>query len=236
MQTILSQVTILTLFPRTVENLLSYGAIGKFLSGDKSQFRALSIRDFGLGNHKSVDDSPYGGGPGMVLRADVMERAWLKATENSILPVRTIFMSPQGQTLRQPLARRFAEQWSEHHWVILCGHYEAIDQRFLDKYVDEEVSLGDFVLTGGELASMVFLEAVIRVIPGVVLNAQSTESDSFEYGEGWLKHPQYTRPLEFQGAKVPDVLLSGDHQKIQEFRRSESLRITQSKRPDLTKK
>ena len=187
----------------------------------------INIRDFSKDKHKKVDDTPYGGGAGMVMRADVVYDAFKSVeTPNSKL----IYLTPQGKTLNQAKVEELAKN---EHLILLCGHYEGIDQRVIDKIVDEEISIGDYVLTGGEIPAMVLIDSVSRYIEGVIKN-DSKKEESFS--QGLLEYPQYTRPEEFEGQKVPEVLLSGHHQKIEKWRKEQAIKITLNKRPDLIKK
>ena len=184
----------------------------------------INIRDFSNNKHKKVDDTPYGGGSGMVMMPDVVYRAYESVKTKD---AKVIYMTPQGKKLDQKKVEDLAKQ---NHLIILCGHYEGIDQRVLDKIVDEEVSIGDYVLTGGEIPAMVLIDSVSRYVEGV-LNKESIKEESFS--NGLLEYPQYTRPEVFEGEKVPDILLSGNHQNIDKWRKQKSLEITKSKRPDL---
>jgi tRNA (guanine37-N1)-methyltransferase len=194
-------------------------------------FRFIQIRDFATDKHRTVDDTPYGGGEGMVMRADVLKAAWKKALPRKSPKACTVFLSPQGRKLDRDLVVALSQY---QHLVLVCGHYEGIDERFIEKYVDLEVSIGDYVLTGGELPALVLADAVARRIPGVVGKEGSVLKDSLE--DGLLKYPQYTRPREFEGAEVPAVLLSGNHAAIAEWRKGQSLERTARKRPDLLEK
>ncbi len=238
--------TVLSLFPEAVRAALDFSLIKKSLTAGRIELNTVQIRDFSTDKHKTVDDSPYGGGEGMLMRADVLHRAWASvalekgvaesSTDESSLgstvsaAVHTVFLSPQGKPLTSEKARQLA---SFEHLVLVCGHYEGVDQRFIDLCVDEELSIGDYVLTGGELAAAVVVDAVSRFIPSVVQNLESVNRDSFE--GGLLKYPQYTRPPVFESLPVPEVLLGGDHKKIEAWRKEQSLKVTQEKRPDLLK-
>ena len=215
---------ILTLFPEMFEPI-NQSILGRAQEKNIIDINVINIRDFSENKHKKVDDTPYGGGAGMVIMPDVVYRAY-KSIDN-IENAKVIYMSPQGQTLNQAKVESLAK---EDHLIILCGHYEGIDQRVLDKIVDEEISIGDYVLTGGELGSMVTCDAVIRLLEGAI-RQESHEDDSF--ADGLLEYPQYTRPLEFDGNVVPDVLLSGHHENIRKWRKYQSLKKTYLKRPDL---
>ncbi len=216
---------ILTLFPEMFDNL-KQSIIGKAQQKELIDINLVNIRDFSTDKHKKVDDTPYGGGAGMVMMPDVVYRAYQSVkTENS----KVIYMSPQGAKLNQKKVEDLAKQ---EHLIILCGHYEGIDQRVLDKIVDEEISIGDYVLTGGEIPAMVLVDSVSRYVEGV-LKQDSIKEESFS--NGLLEYPQYTRPEVFEGEKVPEILLSGHHEKIEEWRKQKSLEITKQKRPDLLK-
>ena len=215
---------VLTLFPEMFSSL-NESMIGRAVKNKKININIVNIRDFSENKHKKVDDTPYGGGAGMVMMPDVVYRAYnsLEKKENA----KVIYMSPQGKKLDQ---KKVLELSKENHLIILCGHYEGIDQRVLDKIVDEEISIGDYVLTGGELPAMVLIDSVSRYVEGV-LKKDSIKEESFS--ENLLEYPQYTRPEVFEGEKVPDVLLSGNHKEIEKWRKEKSLEITKKKRPDL---
>lgn len=214
---------ILTLFPEMF-SALKESVIGRAVKNRQIEINAINIRDFSKEKHKKVDDTPYGGGSGMVMMPDVVYRAYESVKTKD---AKVIYMTPQGKKLDQKKVEDLAKQ---NHLIILCGHYEGIDQRVLDKIVDEEVSIGDYVLTGGEIPAMVLIDSVSRYVEGV-LNKESIKEESFS--NGLLEYPQYTRPEVFEGKKVPDILLSGNHQNIDKWRKQKSLEITKSKRPDL---
>jgi tRNA (guanine37-N1)-methyltransferase len=219
----------LTLFPEVFNAVLGSSLLGKAHQNGVVTFGLTQIRDFSTDKHRTVDDTPYGGGEGMLLKVDVLHAAWKAVQEK--LPegkTRTILMSPQGLLLTQEKAKELVQY---QNLIIVCGHYEGVDERFLDLCVDEELSIGDYVLTGGELPAMVVADTVTRLLPGVVGNEDSVKNDSLE--GGLLKYPQYTRPKEFQGLEVPAILMSGDHAKIEKWRKEQSIRRTQEKRPDL---
>lgn len=216
---------ILTLFPEMFENL-KQSIIGRAIEKNIININLINIRDFSKDKHKKVDDTPYGGGAGMVMKSDVVYSAYNSIKDKN---ARVIYMSPQGKTLNQ---EKVEELSKEEHLVILCGHYEGIDQRVLDKIVDEEISIGDYVLTGGELPAMVLIDSVSRYVEGV-LKEDSIKEESFS--NGLLEYPQYTRPEVFEGEKVPEILLSGHHENISKWRKEKSLEITKKKRPELIK-
>ena len=216
---------ILTLFPDMFENL-KQSIIGRAIEKNIININLINIRDFSKDKHKKVDDTPYGGGAGMIMKPDVVYSAYNSIKDKN---AKVIYMSPQGNTLNQ---KKVEELSKEEHLVILCGHYEGIDQRVLDKIVDEEISIGDYVLTGGELPAMVLIDSVSRYVEGV-LKEDSIKEESFS--NGLLEYPQYTRPEVFEGEKVPEILLSGHHENIDKWRKEKSLEITKKKRPELIK-
>jgi tRNA (guanine37-N1)-methyltransferase len=220
---------VLTLFPEMIEAYLRQGVLARAISRGLADISLINIRDFARGSHKITDDRPYGGGDGMVMKAGPISRA-LTSVDRITGISRVILLSPQGERFSQSVA------WDMSRWnqlILICGRYEGVDERILSTYVDLELSVGDYILTGGELGAMVVIDAVARLIPGVLGGEKSSLEDSFE--DGLLKYPQYTRPRTFQGIDVPEVLLSGDHEKIRVWRRKESLRRTVEKRPDLLK-
>ena len=214
---------VLTLFPEMFQ-ALEQSIIGKAKEKNLININLVNIRDFSKDKHKKVDDTPYGGGAGMVIRPDVVYDAFKSLkSENA----KVLYMSPQGNILNQ---KKVEDLSKEQHLIILCGHYEGIDQRVIDKIVDEEISIGDYVLTGGELPAMVLIDTVSRYVEGVI-NQNSIEEETFS--NGLLEYPQYTRPEIFEGEKVPDVLLSGHHKNIEKWRQDKSIELTKKKRPDL---
>lgn len=216
---------ILTLFPE-IFTPLKESIIGRAVENHRIEINLTNIRDFSKDKHKKVDDTPYGGGAGMIIRSDVVYDTYKSIkSENA----KVIYMSPKGTLLNQEKVKQLSK---ENHLIIICGHYEGIDQRVLDEIVDEEISIGDYVLTGGELPAMVLVDSVSRYVEGV-LNEKSTSEESFS--NGLLEYPQYTRPEEFRGKKVPEVLLSGHHENIKKWREEKSLEITKKNRPDLLK-
>lgn len=222
------KITILTLFPEMFTGFLTESIIGRAVRSGSLKIEIENLRNFGHGTRRQVDDTPYGGGAGMVLKADVVVPAIKKIKEGDPL-AKVILLTPQGRRLEQKLVRELA---SEEGLILVCGHYEGFDERIRD-YVDEEISIGDYVLTGGELGAAVIIDAVSRLIPGVLGKDESVQVESFE--GGLLEFPQYTRPEEFEGKKVPEVLLSGNHAKIEKWRKDESLKKTKKRRPDLLK-
>ena len=225
------QFDVLTLFPEMFDALDS-SIIGRAKEKGLININLINIRDFSKNKHKKVDDTPYGGGAGMVMQPDVVYDAYSFAVSNTKenAKPKVIYMSPQGKKLDQ---KKVEELSKEKHLILLCGHYEGIDQRVLDTIVDEEISIGDYVLTGGELPAMVLIDSISRYVEGV-LSEDSTQEESFS--QGLLEYPQYTRPEIFKGKKVPEILLSGNHQEIDKWRREQSLKITLKKRKDLLDK
>jgi tRNA (guanine37-N1)-methyltransferase len=221
------RVSVLTLFPDMFPGPLGVSLVGQALAAGLWSLTTLQIRDFGLGKHRQVDDTPAGGGAGMVLRADVLGPA-LDAARSGNPDAPLIYLSPRGRPLNQDLAKNLAAGPGA---VLLAGRFEGIDERVIAGRELVEVSIGDYVLSGGELAAMVLIDACVRLLPGVLGAEESLASESFE--SGLLEYPQYTRPREWEGKSIPDVLLSGDHKAIEAWRRAESLRVTAERRPDL---
>ena len=217
---------VLTLFPEMFRPL-EESIIGRAKEKGLIEINLINIRDFSKDKHKKVDDTPYGGGAGMVLMPNVVYDAYSSIKKEK---AKVIYLSPQGKALNQDKVKELSK---ESHLILLCGHYEGIDQRVLDEIVDEEISIGDYVLTGGELPAMVLIDSVSRYVEGV-LNEESTNEESFS--NNLLEYPQYTRPEEFRGIKVPEVLISGHHENIKKWREQKSLEITKLKRPDLLRK
>jgi len=217
---------ILTLFPEMFRSPLEESIIGKARDAGLIHVNLFNIRDYAEGKHRVTDDYPYGGGKGMIMKPEPIIRG-ITAIQSDSPAVRVILMTPQGYPLTQEAVKRLARQ---SHLLLICGRYEGVDERIRD-VVDEEISIGDYVLTGGELAALVVIDAVSRQIPGVLGDENASGDDSFS--QGLLEHPQYTRPREFAGRKVPEVLVSGDHQAIEQWRRQEALRRTWKRRPDL---
>ena len=216
---------VVTLFPGSFPGTLGMSICGKALDRGIWALKTLDIRDFAVDRHKTVDSSPYGGGPGMVLRPDVLDRT-LEAVSH--VPGRRICLSPRGRRFDQAFAKELAH---EPGVVLVCGRYEGIDQRVIEAREMEEVSLGDFVLTGGEIAAQALLDATVRLLPGVIGSEQGLDEESFE--DGLLEYPQYTHPKIWKGRSVPEVLLSGNHKKIAEWKKQQSELVTRSYRPDL---
>ncbi len=220
------KIDILTLFPEMFDGMLDNSILKKAQEKKAVQINRINFRDYSTNKHKTVDDYPYGGGNGMVLKPEPIFSA-VEAIPD-FQKARIIMLTPQGKPYNQKIAEELKE---ERHLILLCGHYEGFDERIREHLVTDEISIGDFVLTGGEIASMVIIDSVVRLLPGVLGNDESAETDSFS--NGLLEYPQYTRPPEFRGWKVPEVLLSGHHQNIEEWRKQESLKRTHLKRPDL---
>src|SRR3989304_1213596 len=218
---------ILTLFPNMFSSPLQESILGKAIEKGLIQIQTINIRDFTLDKHQVADDSPYGGGQGMVMKVEPIARA-IESAKSQNPSARTVYLPPRGKPFNQDLARRLS---TRHHLILLCGRYEGVDERARELFIDEEISIGDYVLTGGELAAMVLIDAVSRFIPGVLGSDRSAEEDSFF--NSLLEYPQYTRPFSFRGSCVPEVLLSGNHAAISLWRRKEALRRTSSRRPDL---
>ncbi len=234
----------MTLFPESFNLFKNLGVVGSALRGERGQNKIslidVNIRDYAPNKWKKVDDAPYGGGAGMVLRPDVLAEAFNQAILSqyeSRDELHVVYLSPRGQTWNQKLCQKMAS-WLRNEngkdFVFICGRYEGVDERFLEHYVDEHISLGDFILSGGEIAAMAIIDSLCRLIPGVLGNQETTREESFE--DDLLEYPQYTRPPVFEGKSVPEVLLSGHHQKIQEYRDSERQRLTKKYRPDLLEK
>lgn len=219
---------IMTLFPDMIIQGLNTSITGRAMQKDLIRIEAVNIRDFTTEKHGQVDDYPYGGGAGMVMQAEPIYRTWEAITSRMEKKPRVVYMTPQGSVFHQGMAEEFAK---EEDLIILCGHYEGVDERVLDLIVTDQVSIGDYVLTGGELPAMVMVDCISRLVPGVLNNNLSAEFESFQ--ENLLEYPQYTRPEEFMGRRVPDILLSGHHAKIEQWRREQSIQRTKERRPDL---
>ncbi len=219
---------VITLFPDAFPGVLGQSLTGKALKDGLWQLDTIDLRPFGIGKHRNVDDTPAGGGAGMVLRPDVVAAAIEEARVRAQAPLPLIYLSPRGKPFTQSMARGLAAGPGA---TLLCGRFEGVDQRVLDHYGILEVSMGDYVLTGGEIAAQALLDASVRLIPGVLGNADSTEDES--HSNGLLEHPQYTKPPEWQGRTIPDVLLSGHHGEIAKWRRCEAEKLTAERRPDM---
>ncbi|MDD6491133.1 MAG: tRNA (guanosine(37)-N1)-methyltransferase TrmD [Firmicutes bacterium] len=226
---------VLTLFPEMILQGLDTSIIGRAMAKNIITLEAVNIRDYTTNKHKKVDDYPYGGGAGMLMQAQPVYDAWKAVVEKINAgkgkKPRVIYLTPQGKTFRQSMAREFAE---EENLIFLCGHYEGIDERVLEEIVTDYVSIGDYVLTGGELPTMVMIDAISRMVPGVLSNKESGESESFS--NYLLEYPQYSRPEIWHEKRVPEVLLSGDHKKVEEWRLEQSLERTRKARSDLYEK
>jgi len=225
-------ISLLTLFPEMFPGSLQYSLSGKALEKGVWSFSAIDIRNFAVDRHKTVDDTPFGGGAGMVMRPDVIEKALLSVPS----PGRKIYLSPRGKVLTQPLVRSLAE---ESFLTVLCGRYEGVDQRVLDAHDFEEISIGDYILSGGEPAALILMDACIRLLPGVMGNETTSDEESFT--RNMLEYPHYTRPAEWTDSsgtehKVPEILRSGHHGAVKTWREEQSLRLTRERRPDLLEK
>jgi len=226
-------ISVVTLFPDMVKSVLETSIIGRAIGKGTVTVSYINPRDFSTDAYKTVDDHPYGGGIGMVLKVDILDKALSHTIDAAQIPrdkTHIILTDPRGKTFRQASARSLT---AYEHLVFICGHYEGVDER-VRSLADEEISIGDFVVTGGESPAVLMIDAVVRLMPGVLKHDAATRSESFE--EGFLEYPQYTRPLEHKGVRVPDVLLSGNHKKIDEWRRDQAHKVTMNKRPDLLKK
>lgn len=219
---------VLTLFPEMITQGLNTSITGRAIENGRLSVNAVNIRDYSTDKHLKVDDYPYGGGAGLVMRADPICKAYDDLVTKIGSKPRVVYMTPVGYTFTQDMAKEFAK---EEELIILCGHYEGVDERAIESIVTDQVSIGDYVLTGGELAAMVVIDAVSRLVPGVLHNDESAVTDSFE--NGLLEYPQYTRPDVYNGMAVPDVLLSGNHANVDKWRLEQSLIRTKKYRPDL---
>ena len=224
----MKQFFVLTLFPEMIEQTLSHSIMGRAQKEGHISVEAVNIRDFTLNKHKHVDDYPYGGGAGMVMQAEPVYLAYQSVAEKLPKKPKVLYMSPQGKVFNQRMAEELAQ---EEEIVFLCGHYEGIDERVLEEIVDEEVSIGDYVLTGGELPALVIMDAVSRLVGGVLHNEDSAEFDSFH--DNLLEYPQYSRPEVWRDKAVPPILMSGHHANVEKWRREQSLIRTLERRPDL---
>ncbi|MFT6118275.1 MAG: tRNA (guanine37-N1)-methyltransferase [Yoonia sp.] len=220
---------IITLFPQAFPGVLGESLMGRALKDGLWQLQTYDLRDYGIGKHKNVDDTPAGGGAGMVLRADVLEAAIndARAGAKGVMPI--LYLSPRGKPMDQKMMRGLAA--NTDGVTLLCGRFEGVDERILEHFGIQEISLGDFVMTGGELAAQALIDATVRLLPGVLGNAESAVEESFS--NGLLEHPQYTKPAQWQGRPIPDVLLSGNHKKIARWRQDQSEEITKARRPEL---
>ncbi|MDP3973859.1 MAG: tRNA (guanosine(37)-N1)-methyltransferase TrmD [Candidatus Daviesbacteria bacterium] len=223
------RISIITLFPEVFEPILNSSILKRAQAKGKVKFELINLREFGEGKHQVVDGRPYGGGAGMILKADVLAKA-VRSLKTENLKLKTILMSASGTPYKQKKAQEFSKL---DQLIIVCGHYEGVDQRFIDKYIDEEASIGDYVLTGGEIPAMVIVDSVTRLIPGVLEKPEATENESFSDSSLLLEYPQYTRPEKFEDQKVPDVLLSGNHAEIAKWRMEQSIKKTRKTRPEL---
>ena len=222
---------VLTLFPEMIEQGLHTSIIGRAIAGGYLSINAVNIRDYAFNKHQKVDDYPYGGGAGMLMQAEPVYLSYEAIKEKIGYRPRVVYLTPQGKVFHQEMAKELAQ---ERDLVFLCGHYEGIDERVLDEIVTDYVSIGDYVLTGGELPAMVMMDSISRMVPGVLSNQESGETESF--AGNLLEYPQYSRPEEWHGQKVPPVLLSGHHANIEAWRREQSVMRTAKRRPDLLKK
>lgn len=223
------KISILTLFPQMFEGPFSYSLVKKAIDKKRVEIEFVNIRNFGMGKHKIVDDKPYGGGRGMILRVDVLEKAINNTRNNKLSPKnqRVVLLDPQGKTFNQKRAEEFS---ALTHLILVCGHYEGIDSR-IEYFVDEKISIGDFIVSGGEIPAMLVADATVRLIKGN-LDKEVTNIESFS---PFLEYPQYTRPKVYKSYSVPEILLSGNHKKIEEWRKTIALKHTRSLRPDLIK-
>ncbi len=218
---------ILTIFPGLFDSPLNEGIIKRAKEKGSITVNLTNIRDFAVDKHAMTDDRPFGGGEGMVMKAEPLAAA-IKSIKHEEGKTRIILLSPQGEQFTQ---RKAAELASESHLMLICGRYEGVDERFNEEYVTDEISIGDYILTGGELAAMVVVDSITRLLPGVLGCTASMENDTFS--RNLLKHPQYTRPRDYEGKRVPDILLSGDHKKIEDYRFIASVKRTLTRRPEL---
>lgn len=227
------RVDIMTLFPDLVETVLSESIIGRARTAGLIDIHTHNIRDYSEDKHRRVDDTPYGGGKGMLMAAPPIYNCYsaVMAEGEKSEKVKVLYMSPRGRTFNQEMAKEFS---GFDRIVILCGHYEGVDQRIIDEIIDEELSVGDYVLTGGEIPACIVTDAVCRLVPGVLSEAECFEKESFE--DGLLEYPQYTRPFEFHGMTVPEVLISGHHANIEKWRHEKAVEITKKNRPDMAEK
>jgi tRNA (guanine37-N1)-methyltransferase len=243
----MKKIWIITLFPNYFDPLINFGITGAALRGErgnKIDVHTVQLRNYTPKDYKGVDDAPYGGGAGMVMRADVLKEALMKGVveaggygEDFKEKLHVVFPGPRGKTWDNRYCKDFAERFSKdgsRDLVFICGRYEGIDERFLNLYVDEQISLGDYILTGGEIPTMAIIDSALRFFSGVLGNKESATQESFQ--QNLLEHPQYTRPKVFDGTDVPDILMSGHHEKIAKYQKEEALRMTKIHRPDLLTK
>lgn len=223
------KITVLTLFPKFIESILDYSVIGNSIKNSIVKLDVVDIRDFSLNKHKKVDDEIFGGGAGMLMTAQPIYDAIKSVKDNDS---KVIYMSPQGKVLNQEMCKELSK---ERHIILLCGHYEGIDSRIVNNYVDFELSVGDYVLSGGEIPALIVIDSVCRLIEDVLGNKDSAVTDS-HYNEFLLQYDVFTRPREFNGIEVPEVLFSGNHKKIEEWKKNSSIENTKNKRPDLYSK
>ena len=221
---------VLTLFPEMIEQGLSTSITGRAMQKGLVSLHAVNIRDYADNKHRKVDDYTYGGGAGMLMQAQPVYDACMSVQSTMDRPARVVYMTPQGSIFTQKKAQELAQ---EEDLIILCGHYEGIDERVLEEVVTDEISIGDYVLTGGELPALVVMDSVSRMVDGVLGNSESAEDESF--AGMYLEYPQYTRPRVFEGLEVPEVLLNGNHKAIEEWRLTEAMKLTMERRPDLLK-
>ena len=243
----MKKIWIITLFPNYFDSLINFGITGSALRGERGsnlEIKTIQLRNYTPKDYQGVDDAPYGGGAGMVMRADVLKEAFMKGIvedggygDNFKEKLHVVFPGPRGKTWDNSYCKEFAGRFSAEgskDLVFICGRYEGIDERFLNLYVDEQISLGDFIFTGGEIPTMAIIDSFMRFFSGVLGNKESAEHESFQ--SNMLEHPQYTRPKVFDGVPVPEILTSGNHQKIAIYQKEEGLRITKIHRPDLLEK
>ncbi len=221
---------VMTLFPEMINDGLNHSIISRAVENNLISVNPINIRDYTPSKHKKVDDYPYGGGAGLVMQVEPIYNTFMSIKDKIGENTKVVYMSPKGRVFNQEIAKELSK---EQDLVILCGHYEGVDQRIIDEIVTDEISIGDYILTGGELSAMVVIDSVSRLIPSVLGKAESFEDESFS--DGLLEYPQYTRPQSFLGREVPEVLLSGNHGKIKEWRLQKSMEITLERRPDILK-
>jgi tRNA (guanine37-N1)-methyltransferase len=225
------KVHILTLFPEMFPGPLGYSIVGKALEEKVWSLKLINLQNFSKKGPKYVDDKPYGGGSGMIIKSEIIDKALKETTKKIKKNYSLVFLTPKGKKLNQGKIKKFVKK---DNLILVCGKYEGIDQRVIDAWKMEEISMGDYILSGGEIAAMSLIDSCVRLLPNVLGSAKSLENETFE--NNLLEYPQYTKPREWLGKKVPEVLLSGNHRKINEWKKKESIRITKIKRPDLLKK